>query len=82
MYVFQGDILQIFFFVLTEISCGHTTNVEKTGAVMVEWEIVIRSLLDVPSTHILWGKTEGLQVSKEHSEKPVDQEFLEFLGGK
>lgn len=51
----------------------NTKNVEKTGAVMVEWEIVIWSLLDVPSTHILWGTTEELQVSKEHSEKPVDE---------
>lgn len=50
----------------------NTKNVEKTGAVMVEWETVMWSLLDMPPTHILWGTTEGLQVSKEHSEKPVD----------
>lgn len=57
----------------------NTKNVEKTGAIMVEWEIVIWSLLDVPSTHILWGTTEGLVVSKEHSENQWTREFLEFL---
>lgn len=50
----------------------NTKNVEKTGAVTVEWETVKWSLFDVPPTHNLWGTTEGLQVSKEHSEKPVE----------
>ena len=49
----------------------NTKNVEKTGAVMVEWDIVTWRLLDVPPKHILWGTTEGLQVSTEHTAKPV-----------
>lgn len=49
---------------------------------MVKWDIVTWRLLDVPLTHILWGTTEGLQVSKERSENQCTRQFLEFLCGK
>lgn len=84
MYVFQGDILQIFFLVLTEISCGHVIQQMQKN-----WSCYGR--MGDSYTEPTWLCHPHISSEEKHRDfrslrntvkNQWTREFLEFLGGK